>query len=86
MPSLEVRPRDLLTSADEVLAFAAAVERGLHVAALPGELGLALEEYVRGWSRAEEHLADDARRHAGAARAAADLYVQLEVLLIRDVR
>jgi len=86
MPSLEVRPRALPTSADEVLAFASAVEQGLQIAALPGELGVALEEYVRGWSRAELGLASRARRHTAAVRAAAELYGQLELLLIRGGR
>lgn len=86
MPSLEVRPRALSTSADDVLPFVTAVQQGLHVAALPGELGGALEEYVRGWTRAEQHLVGRARRHAAAVRAAADLYSQLELLLIRNVR
>lgn len=86
MPALEVRPQALRTSADQVLAFASAVEHGLQVAALPGELGVALEEYVRGWSRAAQQLAGQARRHAAAALSAAELYDQLERLLLRGSR
>src|SRR4051794_6355469 len=82
VPVIEVEPAELPTAAHALLRFAADVDVMPALPVLPSPLAEAAAELVRTTARDAAALADQARHDAGDVLAAADLYRQLETLLI----
>ena len=82
MRVIEVEPSELPSAAGALLRFAGEVQATPGLIGLPTPLAEAVAELVRTTARDVAALADQARHDAADVLAAADLYRQLETLLI----
>jgi hypothetical protein len=79
---IEVEPAELPSAAGALLRFAVEIDAPPGLIGLPAPLAEAVTELLRTTARDVAALADQARHDAADVLAAADLYRQLESLLI----
>ena len=80
--TIQVEPAALPSAADVLQRFAADVEPRRVPPALPHPLQHAVDDYWRAWVAEAAELATRAQHQAAAVLTAADLYQQLETLLV----
>lgn len=77
-----MEPEALPSTADVLQRFAADVETRRAAPTLPHRLQQAVDDYWRAWTLEADALATRAQHAAAAVLTAADLYQQLETLLV----
>jgi hypothetical protein len=80
--TIEVRPQRLAAPAAALLSLAAVLSTPAGVPAVDGDLADALLGFVGSWALVAETQAADARHQVEALLRAAELYQQLEALLV----
>jgi hypothetical protein len=79
---IDVPPGALPAAAQQLVALARDLRDEPKPPPVQGDLQEAVTDFVRAWAHETDRLAEEASAEAGAALVAADVYQQLEQLLI----